>query len=124
MLHFSQLKIAGMALVFLAGIIFSLPNFLSASTRLSMPDYLPSSALNLGLDLQGGSHLLLSVDMKSVQRERLDDLTGDVRLALRGQSIGYSAAPFRHQVPEFVVALQVVGEHAWNAVVVHGIFLS
>ena len=90
MLHFSQLKIAGMALVFLAGITFSLPNFLSASTRLSMPDYLPSSALNLGLDLQGGSHLLLSVDMKSVQRERLDDLTGDVRLALRGQSIGYS----------------------------------
>ena len=90
MLHFSKLKIAGMALVFVAGILFSLPNFLSQQTRQSMPDILPSSALNLGLDLQGGSHLLLSVDMQAVQNERLDGLLGDVRLALRGAGIGYT----------------------------------
>jgi protein-export membrane protein SecD len=67
-----------------------LPNFLSQQTRQSMPDILPSSALNLGLDLQGGSHLLLSVDMQAVQNERLDGLLGDVRLALRGAGIGYT----------------------------------
>ena len=55
-----------------------------------MPEFLPSSTLNLGLDLQGGSHLLLSVDTDSVQRERLEDLTSDVRLALRGERIGYT----------------------------------
>jgi len=90
MLHFSKFKIAGLALVVLAGIVFSLPNFMSQSTRLNMPDFLPSSALNLGLDLQGGSHLLLSVDTQSVQRERLDSLIGDVRLALRGARINYT----------------------------------
>jgi len=90
MLHFSKLKIAGMALVFLAGILFSLPNFLSQQTRQAMPEILPSSALNLGLDLQGGSHLLLSVDVQEVQNERLDGLVADVRLALRGAGIGYT----------------------------------
>ena len=90
MLHFSKFKIAGLALVVLAGIVFSLPNFMSQSTRLNMPDFLQSSALNLGLDLQGGSHLLLSVDTQSVQRERLDSLIGDVRLALRGARINYT----------------------------------
>ena len=90
MLHFSPLKTAGIALAIFLGFLFSLPNFLSENARLSMPEFLPSGTLNLGLDLQGGSHLLLSVDTDSVQRERLEDLTSDVRLALRGEGIGYT----------------------------------
>ncbi len=90
MLHFSRLKIAGIALVVLLGVVFSLPNFLSEKNRLALPEFLPSSQLNLGLDLQGGSHLLLSVDTDSVKRERLEDLISDVRLALRGERIGYT----------------------------------
>jgi protein-export membrane protein SecD len=90
MLHFSRLKIAGIALVLFLGFLFSLPNFLSENTRASMPEILPTSTLNLGLDLQGGSHLLLAVDTDSVQRERLEDLTSDVRLALRGERVGYT----------------------------------
>ena len=90
MLHFSRFKIAGIGLVLFLGILFSLPNFMSEKTRLSLPDILPSNALNLGLDLQGGSHLLLSVDTDTVQRERLEDLISDVRLALRGERIGYT----------------------------------
>lgn len=90
MLHFSRYKIAGIGFVLFLGVLFSLPNFMSEKTRLSLPDILPSSVLNLGLDLQGGSHLLLSVDTDSVQRERLEDLISDVRLALRGERIGYT----------------------------------
>ncbi len=90
MLHFSPLKTAGIALALFLGFLFSLPNFISEEARLSMPQFLPSGKLNLGLDLQGGSHLLLSVDTDSVQRERLEDLTSDVRLALRGERIGYT----------------------------------
>ncbi len=90
MLHFSNFKIAGIGLLLFLGVLFSLPNFLSEETRLSMPELLPSSTLNLGLDLQGGSHLLLSVDTDSVQRERLEDLTSDIRLALRGERVGYT----------------------------------
>jgi protein-export membrane protein SecD len=90
MLHFSKFKITGIALLMLVGVLFALPNFMREETRLSLPDFVPSGTLNLGLDLQGGSHLLLSVDTDSVQRERLEDLTSDIRLALRGERIGYS----------------------------------
>ena len=90
MLHFSNWKISGILLVLLVGIIFSLPNFMSENTRLSLPDFIPSSQLNLGLDLQGGSHLLLQVDTDAVTRERIDQLVGDIRLALREERIGYT----------------------------------
>ena len=90
MLHFSRTKIAGIAFALFLGVLFSLPNFLSEKARFSLPDFLPSSTLNLGLDLQGGSHLLLAVDTNSVQRERLEDLISDVRLALRGERVGYT----------------------------------
>ena len=90
MLHFSKFKITGIALLMLVGVLFALPNFMREETRLSLPDFVPSGTLNLGLDLQGGSHLLLSVDTDSVQRERLEGLTSDIRLALRGERIGYS----------------------------------
>jgi len=90
MLHFSNFKITGIALLLLLGVLFALPNFLREETRLSLPGIIPSGTLNLGLDLQGGSHLLLAVDTDTVQRERLEDLTSDIRLALRGERIGYS----------------------------------
>ena len=90
MLHFSNFKITGIALLLLLGVLFALPNFMREETRLSLPGIIPSGTLNLGLDLQGGSHLLLSVDTDTVQRERLEDLTSDIRLALRGERIGYS----------------------------------
>ena len=90
MLHFSNFKITGIALLLLLGVLFALPNFMREETRLSLPGIIPSGTLNLGLDLQGGSHLLLAVDTDTVQRERLEDLTSDIRLALRGERIGYS----------------------------------
>ena len=62
MLHFSNFKITGIALLLLLGVLFALPNFMREETRLSLPGIIPSGTLNLGLDLQGGSHLLLSVD--------------------------------------------------------------
>ena len=62
MLHFSNLKIIGIGLAIFLGFLFSSPNFMSERTRLSLPGFLPGGQLNLGLDLQGGSHLLLEVD--------------------------------------------------------------
>jgi len=90
MLHFSNFKITGIVLLLLLGVLFAFPNFMREETRLSLPGIIPSGTLNLGLDLQGGSHLLLSVDTDTVQRERLEDLTSDIRLALRGARVGYS----------------------------------
>src|SRR5579872_5104454 len=72
------------------GFLFALPNFLPDRTRAAMPSWLPNSTVNLGLDLQGGSYLLLEVDMPGVIKERLETLRGDIRTALRKERINYT----------------------------------
>ena len=62
------------------GFLFALPNFLSEETRANMPGWLPSTPLTLGLDLQGGSYVLLEVDLAGVRSDRLTAVEGDVRL--------------------------------------------
>ena len=90
MLHFSNLKIIGIGLIVFLGFLFSSPNFMDERTRLSLPRFLPGGQLNLGLDLQGGSHLLLEVDTGVVQSDRVEEIVSDVRQALRGRQIGYT----------------------------------
>ena len=48
--------------------LFTLPNVLPANVRDSLPGFLPKQTLNLGLDLQGGSYLLLEVDTDGAAR--------------------------------------------------------
>jgi protein-export membrane protein SecD len=70
-------------LILAAGILIALPNALPDNVRERMPRFLPSSAVNLGLDLQGGSYLLLQVDFDQVSRDRAESLVGDIRASLR-----------------------------------------
>jgi preprotein translocase subunit SecD len=49
----------------------------------------------LGLDLQGGSHLLLEVDAKDVKQQKLDQVRDDVRRVLRDAKIGYTGLAIR-----------------------------
>ncbi len=70
------------------GIIFALPNIISPYLLSSMPSWLKSK-INLGLELQGGSHLQLEVDLKSVATESLNQLVDDVRSKLRSKNIKY-----------------------------------
>ena len=44
----------------------------------------------LGLDLRGGVHFLMQVDMKAALKKALDAATGDIRSALREQNIPYA----------------------------------
>ncbi len=64
------------------GFLFALPNFLSEETRANLPGWMPSTPLTLGLDLQGGSYVLLEVDLAGVSSDRLTAVEGDVRLRL------------------------------------------
>jgi preprotein translocase subunit SecD len=90
MLYFSKWKITLIALISAAGILFTLPNFLDRSTAEGLPDWVPHKQINLGLDLQGGSHLLLEVDTNAVVLERLENLVEGARADLRKDRIGYS----------------------------------
>ena len=91
MLNQSPWKVTLVLLVCLAGLIFSFPNLFGRHTVENWPSFLPKSQINLGLDLQGGAYLLLEVDSSAVVKERLDELTNEVRVALRGAGVGYQA---------------------------------
>ena len=74
MLHFERWKIIAVVLVCLAGVLFTLPNFFSKQTVDSWPGWLPHRQLPLGLDLQGGAHLLLASAYAQMPTVRRDDL--------------------------------------------------
>jgi len=54
-----------------------------SAARALWPDALPSSLVNLGLDLRGGAHLLAEVHLEDVYKQRMDGLWPEVRDALR-----------------------------------------
>ncbi len=96
MLSFSRLKTTLILAVCVVGALLCLPNL----SRAPAP-WLPWRQVHLGLDLQGGSYLLLQVDMATVLRERLDGLVDITRHALLGADIGYqrlSADPAQNRV--------------------------
>ncbi len=55
-----------------------------AAARDGWPGFLPSTLVNLGLDLRGGAHLLAEVQVEDVYRQRMDALWPELRDALRG----------------------------------------
>jgi protein-export membrane protein SecD len=77
-------------LILVVGFLIALPNALSNSIIARMPPFLPKGTIALGLDLQGGSYLLLEVEFDQVQKDRLESLMGDIRVAFRKARIGYT----------------------------------
>jgi len=76
--------------VMLIGILYALPNALPRSTLENWPSWLPREQVNLGLDLRGGSYLLLEVDVVALEAEQLRDLAATVRDVLRQARVGYA----------------------------------
>ena len=95
MVYFSKWKVMFVLGVVALGLIFAAPNLFSEKFADAVPDFLPHKQVNLGLDLQGGSHLLLEVDVKSVLRERLTSAVEGARSVLRQARIRYSALGIR-----------------------------
>jgi protein-export membrane protein SecD len=90
MLHFARWKLILVLVVTVAGIFYALPNLFPAATMGQMPTWLPHKQVNLGLDLQGGAHLLYQLDEKDMIEGQLGAIRGDVRETLRRGRIGYS----------------------------------
>ena len=79
MLHFAKWKVVlTLAICLVAGALAA-PNLLTREEAEALPSWLPHRQISLGLDLQGGSHLLLQVDTAAVVRERLEALVDSVR---------------------------------------------
>src|SRR6516225_3681850 len=90
MLFFTRWKAAAILLFALVVCLFALPNFFSENTIRHWPSWAQRHIV-LGLDLQGGSHLLLEVDSAAVRKEQLQSINDDVlrqaRIPFTGRAI-------------------------------------
>ena len=94
MLYFSRWKAAAIILTALVVCLFAVPNLFSESLFHSLPRWAQRHIV-LGLDLQGGSHILLEVDSNAVRKEKLEALRDDTRRLLREARIGYTGLVVR-----------------------------
>ncbi len=99
MLYFTRWK--ALAIIFTAFIVClcAVPNFFPEKTVKTWPKW-AQRHLVLGLDLQGGSHLLLAVDSNAVKKEKLEQVRDDVRRVLRDAKLGYSGLAVRGDTVE------------------------
>lgn len=91
MLHFSKLKIAFITSLCLLAFIYAAPSFLpqnSDSTFLKkIEKFLPNNKVSLGLDLRGGSHLMMDVDFNYYLQEQLNNLKDEIKSSFRDESV-------------------------------------
>jgi len=99
MLYFSRWRVIGILATAIIVCLFAVPNFISPETVAKWPQW-AQRHLVLGLDLQGGSHILLQVDAADVKRQKMDALRDDVRRTLRDAKIGYTGLAIRGDAVE------------------------
>ena len=85
MIYFSNSKKIFLLTICVIGFFLAFPNFSKVNTP-----FLPKQTINLGLDLRGGSYLLLEVDTNSIKNDRSQSLLEDLRSTFRQNKIKYS----------------------------------
>ena len=84
MLEFPRWKVWLIGLVIAAGVLLSIPSLIAGTPLESRwPGWLPQYKISLGLDLAGGSHLLLEADSADAQKQRLQAMEDSVATELR-----------------------------------------
>jgi preprotein translocase subunit SecD len=83
MLDFPRWKVWGICLLCLLGVLMAVPSLFPESQVARWPAAVPSARINLGLDLAGGSQLLLEAETGEVAKQRLEQMEETIRLGLR-----------------------------------------
>src|SRR5215210_641142 len=99
MLYFTRWKALAIILTALVVCLCAVPNFFPEATVKTWPAW-AQRRLVLGLDLQGGSYLLLEVDSNYVKKEKLEQIRDEVRKTLREAKIGYTGLATRPESVE------------------------
>src|SRR6266566_10110081 len=89
MLFFSRWKAALVLLTAIVVCLFTVPNFIPERIVQKWPKWAQRHIV-LGLDLQGGSHILLEVDRNAIRKEKVEALRDDVRRVLREPRVPYT----------------------------------
>lgn len=90
MLYFSRLKMILIWLAVAITVILAAPNLFPASTLAELPNWVPKRQMTLGLDLQGGSHILLQMDQNDLIKDQLETTRDEIRTLLRDAKIQYT----------------------------------
>jgi preprotein translocase subunit SecD len=110
MLYFSRWKALATLLTAFIVCLFAVPNFFPEKTIKSWPAWAQRHMV-LGLDLQGGSHILLEVDLADVRKQKVEVLRDDVRRVLRDARVGYTGLVAR----DLTVEVRIREESDFNA---------
>ena len=94
MLHFTRGRILSIIGICLFGLLAVLPNFVSDAMLAKFPRFMPQSRIALGLDLQGGAHVLAAMDTEDLKKDWLQKLRDQARDALRKKQLGFSAIAY------------------------------
>lgn len=119
MLHVSRWKTLFIWLTVAVSLFVALPNVFTDEELEALPSWLPHQKVTLGLDLQGGSHIMLKLERQDIVKERLETIVGDVRSQLREANIRYTGLSGvgqqiqvritdASQVPQAIEALKVI----------------
>ncbi|MDX8477987.1 protein translocase subunit SecDF [Mesorhizobium sp. VK24D] len=90
MLYFSRLKMILIWLAVAATVILAAPNLFPASMLAQLPSWVPKRQMTLGLDLQGGSHILLQMDQNDLIKDQMETTRDEIRTLLRDAKINYT----------------------------------
>lgn len=105
MIYLPRWKVILIIAVCALGVLYAMPNLMGAKAvawaEQHLPGFLPHQTVNLGLDLRGGSHLLLEVETDSVITEKLQALVDQTRTELRAAKVGYTDLGLSNDVVRF-----------------------
>ena len=91
MFRFAKWKVFSIVGMTLLAFLVIVPSMMSkesfAALKAALPKFLPVEQVVLGLDLQGGAHILLEVDQSDVLRTQVANLRDDVRRILREENV-------------------------------------
>ncbi len=83
MLDFPRWRVWMLNILVITGVLLAIPSVLPTNIRSQVAQFLPTPTINLGLDLAGGSHILLEADTSQLAQTRLEALEDGVRSAMR-----------------------------------------
>jgi len=139
MLDFPRWKIWWISLLLITGILLAIPSLVPESQVARWPNWIPAPRVNLGLDLAGGSHILLEADTADLAKQELakmaetvrtemrradtpidigDISTSDGRLAFYVRNIAQLDAAVE-KARTLTTAVGVTGQRDWNVAVVN-----
>ena len=90
MLHFARWKSLAILASCLAALLFAMPNFFAKEQVDAWPSWVPKKQIPLGLDLQGGAHLLMAMDVEDLKKTWLGAIQVDVRRVLREAKLSFT----------------------------------